>query len=457
MDEACLPIQDLLFIEGELDVRLGSDLDWESTYCHLDNCELMVFPNSETTDPLKVVPIGPNTTIETDGTPNALFFDIFNSGEFVLGVCAVDPGVSHRWLQVLRAITVPQPHRSLADFRVLAVLGRDSLTKVVLAEDVQTSERLVLKSVRKRGLSDSKRSRAVLAERNILMLIMNPFVVQLKCAFQTPSKFYLGLEYAAGGSLAAHLAQVRTIPDLDARLYVAEIAIALAHLHGVGVIYRDLTPGHVLFDAEGHVKLSDFSGAKAAADPDNVVATSIVGVHTYRAPEILGGTGYSVGVDWWALGILFCEMVAGVNPFAAETPDEFAANLVHGQPNIPAGVEPNSRAVIEGLLRKVPTERFGLEQLAESPLFAGFDWEHLSERRYKPRWRPPAPEPIEATERREPMSGSLESMETPGRDSMTVEGFSYVAPFEENQPGGEHVLLDMALLEEYETLSRDLE
>jgi serine/threonine protein kinase len=413
----------------------------------------MVFSDAEMIVPLKIIPIGPTTTIQTDGTPNALFFDILNSGEFALGCCAVDPTNSRRWRQVLMALCVPPPRRSMGDFRIISVLGRDAMTKVVLAEDLETGEKLAIKSVRKRQSVDSKRSQAVLAERNILMLITNPFVVQLKCAFQTARKFYLGLEYAAGGTLAAHLERVGRIPTLDASLYVAEIAIALAHLHSLGVIYRDLNQRHVLFDAQGHIKLSDFSLAKTFLDPENIVATSICGIHQYHAPEMLGGTGYSVGVDWWALGILFCEMVSGVNPFAGASDQAFVANLVHAEPNIPPGVDPHSRAVIEGLLKKDPAERFSLPQVSDSQLFAAFDWDHIADRRYKPRWQPSG---SETGPRIEAMPSSFESMETPGRDSMTIDGFSYVAPYDESKQDAQHVLLDIGILEEYEAMDIDL-
>jgi serine/threonine protein kinase len=451
MDDAPLAVEDILGIEGDLDIRLAPDSDWESVYCHLDNCELSVFANAEMTECLKVIPITPDATIETDGTPNALFFDILISGEFALGVCATDPAASQRWLQILRALIIPRPRRSLTDFRIISVLGRNPVTKVVLAEDLETHEQIAIKSVRKRHLVDSKQSRAVIAERNILMLLSNPFIVQLKCAFQTPTKFYLGLEYAAGGTLARYLERAGPIPSLDARLYVAEIAIALVHLHSLGVIYRDLNQSHVLFDATGHVKLSDFALAKTFTDPDNLVTTSICGVHQYHAPEIIGGTGYSFAVDWWALGILFCEMVACVNPFTGASDQEFVANLVHAAPRIPPGVDAKSRAVMEGLLTKDPAERFGSEALSTSALFAGFDWELISEKRYKPRWQQPGSEPVSDSP---PVA--LESLETPGRDSMTIEGFSYVAPFDESKQDREQVDLDISLVEEYENLARDL-
>ena len=70
--------------------------------------------------------------------------------------------------------------------------------------------------------------------------------------FQNKSKFYLGLEYVAGGELFYHMQRRGCLPLADVQLYIAEIALALEHLHSLGIVYRDLKPENILLDTEGH-------------------------------------------------------------------------------------------------------------------------------------------------------------------------------------------------------------
>ncbi len=78
----------------------------------------------------------------------------------------------------------------------------------------------------------------VFQERNILEEVKHPFIVDLIYAFQTKGKLYLILEYLSGGELFMHLEREGIFLEDTACFYVAEITLALEHLHSCGIIYR---------------------------------------------------------------------------------------------------------------------------------------------------------------------------------------------------------------------------
>lgn len=98
--------------------------------------------------------------------------------------------------------------------------------------------------------------------------------------------------------------------EAKAKFYMAEIILALGHLHKCGVVYRDLKPENIMLDIEGHIKLADFGLARLSVRANQNIKT-FCGTPEYLAPEIILNNGYTKAVDWWALGCVFYEMLSG--------------------------------------------------------------------------------------------------------------------------------------------------
>merc|ERR1712087_662164 len=131
------------------------------------------------------------------------------------------------------------------------------------------------------------------------------FLMHLRYAFQTEAKLYFVLDYYRGGELFFHLKKKRRFTEYQAMIFVAEVAMALGHLHSLDVIYRDLKPENILLDHTGHVCLTDF-GLSKDLGPDNEDAHTFCGTPEYLAPEIVMNLGHAKAVDWWRWG--FCCM-----------------------------------------------------------------------------------------------------------------------------------------------------
>jgi serine/threonine protein kinase len=132
-------------------------------------------------------------------------------------------------------------------------------------------------------------------------MIKNPYIVELRYAFQTPDKVYFVMEFVNGGELLYHLRREKKFAESKAGFYLAEVIIALECLHKNGIIYRDLKPENILLDQEGHAKITDFGLSKAGVEQGKgAKAYTLCGTPEYLAPEIIKGEGHNKAVDWWS-------------------------------------------------------------------------------------------------------------------------------------------------------------
>jgi serine/threonine protein kinase len=99
-------------------------------------------------------------------------------------------------------------------------------------------------------------------ERNVLSYTKHPFIVGLNFAFQTHDKLFLILDYCPGGDLGKIIGRERRLTEDRARIYLAEIVLALEDLHNRDIIFRDLKPDNVVIDENGHALLTDFGLSK---------------------------------------------------------------------------------------------------------------------------------------------------------------------------------------------------
>uniref|UniRef100_A0AAY4BIG1 protein kinase C n=1 Tax=Denticeps clupeoides TaxID=299321 RepID=A0AAY4BIG1_9TELE len=276
----------------------------------------------------------------------------------------------------------------LGDFDLIRVIGRGSYAKVLLVRLKKNDEVYAMKVVKKELVHDDEDIDWVQTEKHVFkQASTNPFLVGLHSCFQTESRLFLVIEYVNGGDLMFHMQRQRKLPEEHARFYAAEICIALNFLHEKGIIYRDLKLDNVLLDHEGHIKLTDYGMCKEGIRPGDTTST-FCGTPNYIAPEILRGEDYGFSVDWWALGVLMFEMMAGRSPFdiITDNPDmnteEYLFQVILEKPiRIPRSLSVKAAGVLKGFLNKDPKERLGCQvqtgftDIKSHTFFRNIDWE----------------------------------------------------------------------------------
>uniref|UniRef100_V9IA94 protein kinase C n=1 Tax=Apis cerana TaxID=7461 RepID=V9IA94_APICE len=297
-----------------------------------------------------------------------------------------------------------QRQYSLNDFELIRVIGRGSYAKVLMVELKRTKRIYAMKVIKKALVTDDEDIDWVQTEKHVFETASNhPFLVGLHSCFQTPSRLFFVIEFVRGGDLMFHMQRQRRLPEEHARFYAAEISLALNFLHEKGIIYRDLKLDNVLLDHEGHVKLTDYGMCKEGVREGDTTAT-FCGTPNYIAPEILRGEDYSFSVDWWALGVLLYEMLAGRSPFdiagASENPDQNTEDylfqvILQKTIRIPRSLSVKAASVLKSFLCKDPNERLGCGKrptafldIVAHPFFKAIDWEMLEQKQVTPPYKP---------------------------------------------------------------------
>ncbi|XP_049295167.1 atypical protein kinase C isoform X1 [Anopheles funestus] len=298
---------------------------------------------------------------------------------------------------------VTQRQYSLNDFELIRVIGRGSYAKVLMVELKKTRRIYAMKVIKKALVTDDEDIDWVQTEKHVFETASNhPFLVGLHSCFQTPSRLFFVIEFVRGGDLMFHMQRQRRLPEEHARFYAAEISLALNFLHEKGIIYRDLKLDNVLLDHEGHIKLTDYGMCKEGIRPGDTTST-FCGTPNYIAPEILRGEDYGFSVDWWALGVLLYEMLAGRSPFdiagASENPDQNTEDylfqvILEKTIRIPRSLSVKAASVLKGFLNKNPADRLGCNRdsafldIMNHSFFKSIDWEMLAQKEVTPPYIP---------------------------------------------------------------------
>ena len=301
-------------------------------------------------------------------------------------------------------------NKQLRDFELIDTLGTGTFGRVYLCRERfgPQDEFFALKVLRKVDVVRLKQVEHINSEKDILNRVRHPFIVNMfvslffliqltlnrHCTFQDDINLYMLMEYIIGGELFSHLRKAGRFTNDVTRFFAAEIVLALEYLHSQDVVYRDLKPENLLLDQQGHIKITDFGFAKRIEDR----TWTLCGTPEYLAPEIIQSKGHGKAVDWWALGILTFEMLAGYPPFFDDNPFGIYEKILSGRLQFPAHFNLHAKDLIRRLLTADRSQRLGnmkggAADVKEHKWFRGTEWEGLLSRTVRapiqPKYRHP--------------------------------------------------------------------
>ncbi|GAA5869524.1 hypothetical protein JCM1840_004447 [Sporobolomyces johnsonii] len=272
------------------------------------------------------------------------------------------------------AMGVVGTRRSVDDFEFGEVLGEGSYSTVTLVRTVHPPYRqYALKVLDKEHIKREKKTKYVLIERDTLKALDgHPGVVRLYWTFQDAWSLYYVLELAQNGELLKLIKKYGSLDLRSARYYIAQVLSAVEYMHEKGVIHRDLKPENILLDETMRVKITDFGTAKLLKTEEMVDgrpeeqpdgrprARSFVGTPEYVSPEVLSeGRESSFSSDFWALGCILFQLLAGRPPFQARTEYLMFQKIINIEYEFPLGFPADAKDLVEKLLVVDPTQRLG--------------------------------------------------------------------------------------------------
>ena len=291
---------------------------------------------------------------------------------------------------------------TLSDFEIIKTIGRGSVGKILLVKYNNDEKYYAMKVMRKDQLISEGISDNVLVERNILLEGQCEFILTLSFCFQTPERVYFVTPFINGGDLFHKLKNEIFFKENLVQFYAAQVAIALQHLHDLGIAYRDLKPENILINEDGYIKLCDFGSSVVihGTEKENTFA----GSPEYAAPEVITHEGHTFMCDWWSFGILIYELLYGNTPFYNVDKNRMYDLINTGSISFPKFIQiegenkprsykvsDDAKNLITKLLEKDPGTRLGrkgLKEIKKHSFFSGINFDDLPKKKHKAPFKP---------------------------------------------------------------------
>jgi len=259
----------------------------------------------------------------------------------------------------LEEIRIALPER----YRVTREIGHGGMATVYLAEDIPHSREVAVKVVSAElgSAIDAERFRR---EIHIAARLSHPNILPAYDSGSANGLLYYVMPFVEGESLRARLERESQLPIEDAIALVSEVADALAHAHGQGIVHRDIKPENILLQS-GHAVVADFGIARLLQNVSNETLTATgmsVGTAAYMSPEQFAGEKVDGRSDVYSLACVLYETLVGQVPFTG--PNAMAIMARHTMQPVPSirlvrpSVPEEVEAAIIHALEKVPADRF---------------------------------------------------------------------------------------------------
>lgn len=280
----------------------------------------------------------------------------------------------------MNALSDPMVGRAvLGRYRVVRVLAHGGMGVLYLGRTEGAagfSRPVVVKRILPHLVANPRMAGLFVREARILSELQHPGIVNILDFGEEDSAYVMVLEFVRGYDLGLWQRFLRETGGLvtgDVALQVLIRALEALHYahtfmrpdgHALQVVHRDVSPGNILLDTEGHVKLLDFGIARFSDDGGEYRTREgeFKGKAAYTAPEIFRGAEASAQSDVFAAGVVLYKILSGFNPFEGENSMQTVKRIAEFEPSPITQIRSDLRreldAVLARALAKDPEQRF---------------------------------------------------------------------------------------------------
>ncbi|KAG5860219.1 protein kinase domain-containing protein [Encephalitozoon hellem] len=240
-----------------------------------------------------------------------------------------------------------------------------------------------LRVMKKKKIIDYGECDMVHNEYYVRSRIRHPFLINTICGFQDYEHLFLVSEQSQN-HLSSLISSEGRFSAKVSRFYMAEILLAIQHLHSKGLTYGFLSPKNMMIGDDGHIKLKyDF------LNKIDCVVGDIEHNIEYASMDYADNGELEPVSDYWSMGIVLYHMLGGITPFAAPDMDSVIARIRMNRIRFPEFFDKHARDLISKLLVASPRDRLGYveedaETIRKHPFFEGISWEDVLKKRTKP-------------------------------------------------------------------------
>ena len=236
-------------------------------------------------------------------------------------------------------------------YEILEIIGTGGMAVVYKARCHRLNRLVAIKILKDEYSRDDEFRRRFHHEGEAVAMLSHPNIVQVYDVSSTGNADFIVMELIDGITLKQYMEKKGTLNWKETLHFAMQIAKALEHAHGRGIVHRDIKPHNVMVLKNGSVKVTDFGIARVMSKSNTLTKEALGSVH-YISPEQAKGGWVDNRSDLYSLSVVMYEMMTGRPPYDGESPVAVAIQHINGGAAMPSTLNPNIPGGLEQIIMK---------------------------------------------------------------------------------------------------------